>query len=82
MSYLKDSETPSIKYFEDQNIEVSVTLPLADKSYLGILIGPKLDKSKFTDLDKITLQILLQVLIVHTNHFYIIKRKVVDIWFE
>jgi len=61
LSYLKDSETPFIKYYEDQNIEVSITLPLADKSYLGILIGPKLDKSKFTDLDKITLQILLQV---------------------
>jgi serine phosphatase RsbU (regulator of sigma subunit) len=61
LSNLKDSETPSIQYFEDQNIEVSITLPLADKSYLGILIGPKLDKSKYTDLDKITLQILLQV---------------------
>jgi len=61
LSYLKDSETPSIQYLEDQNIEISITLPLADKSYLGILIGPKLDKSKYTDLDKITLQILLQV---------------------
>lgn len=61
LSYLKDSETISIQYFENQNIDVSVTLPLADKSYLGILIGPKLDKSKFADLDKITLQILLQV---------------------
>lgn len=59
--YLKDSETPLIQYFTDQKIEVSVTLPLADHSYLGILIGPKLDKSKFLDLDKITLQILLQV---------------------
>jgi hypothetical protein len=61
LSYLIDSDNPSIKYFEDLQIEVSITLPLADKSYLGILIGPKFDKSKFTDLDKITLQILMQV---------------------
>lgn len=61
LSYLIDSDNPSIKYFLDLQIEVSITLPLADNSYLGILIGPKFDKSKFTDLDKITLQILLQV---------------------
>jgi len=39
----------------------SIVLPLSDKSVLGILIGPKLDKSEFSDMDKITLQILLQV---------------------
>ena len=61
ISFLHESQSPSIKYFEGQKIEVSITLPLADKSYLGILIGPKLDKSGFTDFDKITLQILLQV---------------------
>jgi len=61
LSFLHDSTNPSIKYFENNNIEVSITLPLSDQTFLGILIGPKLDKSKFTDLDKITLQILLQV---------------------
>ncbi len=60
-SFLHDSENPSLKYFDDPRIEVSITLPLADKTYLGILIGPKFDKSNFTDFDKITLQILLQV---------------------
>ncbi len=59
--FLKDSEKPTIEYFSDQKVESSITLPLADQSYLGILIGHKLDKSKFTDFDKITLQILLQV---------------------
>jgi serine phosphatase RsbU (regulator of sigma subunit) len=61
LSYLHDSEKPLIQYYTDQKIEVSITLPLADHSYLGILIGRKLDKSNFTDFDKITLQILLQV---------------------
>lgn len=61
LTFLHESRNPSIKYFEGQKIEVSITFPLADKSYLGILIGPKLDKSGYTDFDKITLQILLQV---------------------
>jgi sigma-B regulation protein RsbU (phosphoserine phosphatase) len=61
LSYLHDSNTPSIEYFENQKIEVVILLPLVDQSYLGILIGPKLDKSQFTELDKITLQILIQV---------------------
>lgn len=61
LNYLQDSVKPLIEYFNNQKIEVSITLPLQDHSYLGILIGHKLDKSPFTDLDKITLQILLQV---------------------
>jgi len=61
LSYLHASEKPLIQYYTDQKIDVSITLPLADHSYLGILIGRKLDKSHFTDFDKITLQILLQV---------------------
>ena len=61
LSYLHDTNTPSIEYFENQKIEVVILLPLVDQSYLGILIGPKLDKSQFTELDKITLQILIQV---------------------
>ncbi len=36
-------------------------MPLSDRSFIGILIGKKLDKTDFTDFDKITLQILLQV---------------------
>lgn len=61
LSYLIDSRDLSIKYFENKKFDVSVTLPLTDKTLLGVLIGSKLDKSKFSDFDKITLQILLQV---------------------
>lgn len=61
LSFLHESKSPAIKYFEGQKIEVSISLPLADQSHLGILIGPKLDKSGYTDFDRITLQILLQV---------------------
>jgi phosphoserine phosphatase RsbU/P len=60
-SYLVDSNDLSINYLEKEKFDVSVTLPLSDKSSFGILIGSKLDKSEFSDFDKITLQILLQV---------------------
>lgn len=61
LTYFEETENFTIRYFEKQKFDVSILLPLADQSFLGILIGPKMDKSKFNDLDKITLQILLQV---------------------
>jgi serine phosphatase RsbU (regulator of sigma subunit) len=61
LSFFDESNKFSIQYFEKQKFDASITLPLSDQSVLGILIGPKMDKSGFNDLDKITLQILLQV---------------------
>ena len=61
LTYFKNSQNFSIQYFENQKFDVSIFLPLSDQSFLGILIGPKMDKSGFNDLDKITLQILLQI---------------------
>ncbi len=61
LSYFKELNRISLQYFENQKFDASIILPLSDKSVLGILIGPKLDKSDFSDMDKITLQILLQV---------------------
>ncbi|MFO7525427.1 MAG: PP2C family protein-serine/threonine phosphatase, partial [Ignavibacteriaceae bacterium] len=61
LNYLKDFNTLHVEYFSNQKFDVLVVLPLSDKSFMAILIGPKLDKSGFSDLDKITLQILLQV---------------------
>jgi len=61
LSYFKELNRISLQYFENQKFDASIILPLSDRSVLGILIGPKLDKSEFSDMDKITLQILLQV---------------------
>jgi sigma-B regulation protein RsbU (phosphoserine phosphatase) len=47
--------------FSEKKYSAVVVLPLSDDSYLGILLGIKLDGSLFSDFDKITLQILLQV---------------------
>ncbi len=61
LEYIDESNGFTIKYFDNKKYNVSIFLPLADQSFLGILIGHKMDKSDFNDLDKITLQILLQV---------------------
>jgi hypothetical protein len=61
MSYLSETRDNLIQYFEDDIVKASIILPLPDQSFLGILVGSKLDKSDFTDLDKITMQILIQV---------------------
>ncbi len=56
LAYFKGTESFTIQYFDKQKYDVSIFLPLADQSFLGILIGHKMDKSEFNDLDKITLQ--------------------------
>ncbi|MEJ2616168.1 MAG: PP2C family protein-serine/threonine phosphatase, partial [Ignavibacteriaceae bacterium] len=61
LSFLKKSSNLNIAYYDKQKYTASVVLPLSDSSFLGILLGQKLDGTAFNDFDKITLQILLQV---------------------
>ncbi len=61
LSYLKDSDRCMIKYHPHDNIIATIFLPLADSTFLGIIIGQKIDGKDFTAVDKITLQILLQI---------------------
>jgi sigma-B regulation protein RsbU (phosphoserine phosphatase) len=58
---LNHKEKLTIKYSPEEKYDAVIALPLSDGSFLGIIIGNKLDKSDFNDFDKITLQILLQV---------------------
>ena len=58
--YLENREQ-AVVFFSNEKYNAAVVLPLTDSSYLGILLGNKLDGSQLTELDKITLQILLQV---------------------
>jgi sigma-B regulation protein RsbU (phosphoserine phosphatase) len=65
-SYVSDkvffeNQKQTVTYLNEGKYNAVVVLPLSDSSFLGILIGNKLDGSRLTDLDKITLQILLQV---------------------
>ena len=61
LSLLSLNNPTPIKYFKGEKYNAVVVLPLSDGSFLGILIGGKLDGSELNDFDKITLQILLQV---------------------
>ena len=61
LSYLANTNNLNISYYEKEKFTASIILPLSDSSFLGILLGKKLDGTPFNDFDKITLQILLQV---------------------
>jgi sigma-B regulation protein RsbU (phosphoserine phosphatase) len=61
LSYLNNADNLTINYYEKQKFTASIILPLSDFTFLGILLGQKLDGTPFNDFDKITLQILLQV---------------------
>ena len=68
-SLLNHKEQLMIKYFTNKKYNAGVVLPLSDSSYFGILIGCKLDGSRLTEFDKITLQILLQIFSSAYNSF-------------
>lgn len=61
LSLLQLDSSTTIKYLSNEKYSAAVVLSLIDSSYLGILIGRKLDGSELNDFDKITLQILLQI---------------------
>jgi phosphoserine phosphatase RsbU/P len=61
LSLLEHEEQQSVINYDNEKYSAIIVCPLTDSSYLGIILGEKLDGGKFTDYDKITLQILLQV---------------------
>jgi sigma-B regulation protein RsbU (phosphoserine phosphatase) len=74
-NYLSHKNQLTIKYYKKKKFDVALVLPLSDSSYLGILLGHKLDGGVFTDFDKITLQILLQVFSSAYNYFLNQKKE-------
>ncbi len=81
LTYFSEIPGTTINYFQERNIGAAVQLPLPDNSILGILIGTKLDKSPFSDFDKITLQILLQVF-DSAHKSFLNQQKVKSLIFE
>lgn len=51
-----------IDFPDDKPYKVVCTIPLIDKSYFGIILGDKLDRTDYSDIEKILLQIFLQAL--------------------
>lgn len=58
----------------EESSRVFITLPLVDKSIAGIIIGAKLDKTAYTDFDKVTLQIFAQ-LFDNAYQAFLLKKK-------
>jgi sigma-B regulation protein RsbU (phosphoserine phosphatase) len=62
LPHLKTSVNMTIEYLSDQKFSIIASLPLTDGSFWGLIIGNKIDKSAISELDKITLQMFLQLL--------------------
>ncbi len=60
--YLDDASTSFVlRSFGGKSPKLSALQPLPDKTYVGVVIGKKLDGSAYTTLDKISLQIFMQL---------------------
>jgi serine phosphatase RsbU (regulator of sigma subunit) len=73
LTFLEEKDIPTINYYENGKYNASVVLPLSDSTLLGIILGQKFDGSTFSDFDKITLQMLLQVF--DGAHKYFLNQK-------
>lgn len=58
----KEDVSLNINSLENHNFKIAATLPLIDKSFFGLIIGEKFDKTEYSSLDIIMLQIYLQLL--------------------
>lgn len=59
---LKTSEALNLNFEEELDYKVFATLRCIDNSYFGLIVGNKIDKTKFNSLDAITLQIFIRLL--------------------
>ncbi|UCH66265.1 MAG: SpoIIE family protein phosphatase, partial [Ignavibacterium sp.] len=57
-----DEDKLQINYNGNSGNSVCIIKPLIDNSIIGITVGAKLDKTGFTEFDKISLQIFIQLL--------------------
>jgi phosphoserine phosphatase RsbU/P len=78
---LENNRIYNINYYNNQDYSASVVLPLQDSTKLGMILGNKVNGNTFTDYDKITLQIILQIF----NSAYssiVTQRKEKELMFE
>lgn len=63
--FLKDlqlSDIYSLSPCEDKPYKLKICLPLNDGAYFGLFLGKKLDKTEYSEIDTVVLQIFLQLL--------------------
>jgi sigma-B regulation protein RsbU (phosphoserine phosphatase) len=62
VKHFKADLLPKIEFLEHDVFKVVITLPLIDKNFFGLIIGGKIDKKAYSELDKISIQIFMQLL--------------------
>ena len=62
LNMLKPDEEITSETLQDIPFSMAVTLPLSDGAYFGLILGNKFDKTSLTELDRITLQMFIQLL--------------------
>jgi sigma-B regulation protein RsbU (phosphoserine phosphatase) len=75
------SDPFKIEYPEEPEVSVKASLPLYDKSAFYIIVGKKLSREGFTDLDKIAFQIFIQLL-TNAYHSLQTRKKEKELIFE
>ncbi len=75
------SDNLQINYNVNEKVKICVILPLTDKSLFAVTIGKKLDQSDFSEFDKITLQVFLQLL-ANAYQSFTNRRKEKNLIFE
>ncbi len=60
--HFEKKTVPEICFLDDECFKVAITLPLIDKSFFGLIVGGKIDKKDYSEIDKISIQIFMQLL--------------------
>jgi len=76
-----DSSEQFIIDSNENSSEVYIITQLIDESYLGIIIGERLDKTPYSDFDKITVQIYVQ-LFDNSYQAYLSRKKEKELIFS
>lgn len=70
-----------LTYNFSEEVNICINLPLIDDSSFGLTIGNKLDKSDFTDMDKISMQVFIQLL-SNSYQSFVNRQKEKNLIFE
>jgi serine phosphatase RsbU (regulator of sigma subunit) len=81
LTLLDSVDIMKINFLKQNTIAAAVNIPLSDSSCFGLLLGEKLDGTSFSDYDKISLHILLQVF-ENAHKIFLNNRKEKQLFFE
>lgn len=78
---LVTSDEMVLRTVSNDQYKIVITLPQIDKSWIGLVIGAKMDRTNFSEADQISLRIFLQLL-DHSYQSFITRKKEKQFSFE